>query len=501
MKKILMDLHPCFSGYAGIPQDTRVTFGLLAESDQFELGGHLFDNNHGTTGFVWKDYKEASDRINQMSEYIIGLDSGERRYDHGMSKSKIIRSMLSAYCSSPWGKLIVRHYVSKGYLKPDNRLHEIDAEFFHDYIWRALFQKSLLAEKKSKVVSAKFFGCSTSRALMTRVLRNRRFVPSIDTSGWDAYLSQTPFPGKLSENTKQIIRFHDAVPIQNPTTINKPYDHHQAVSRSLKLNVKNSYFVCNSNATRNQLLSLVPEIEERVHVVHCCVPDVFKQTERQTVRDIISKCANTEIVNVSGFSDVMRYKSFIEEQFNDEYFMAVGTIEPRKNYSSILEGWNLYKKTTGKKTKLVIVGNRGWGEESLLSELKTHSHNGDLFLLNGVSQQELIDLYSNATACIVASYTEGFSYSGIEAMRCNTPVVASDIAVHREVYGNYATYFDPYSYDELAEALTKIGNTTEVERSETVRHAREFSMRYGEVPSKLAWENVLNRILLETDQG
>lgn len=490
-----MDLHPCFSGYAGIPQDTRVTFGLLAESANFELGGHLFDNNYGTTGFIWKDYAETSKRINQMSEYIIGLDTGDRRYDHGMFKSRLARKILKAYCAIPWGRLIVRHYVSKGYLKPDTGLHEIDAGFFHDYIWRTLFEKSLNADKKPHVVSAKFSGCSTSRALMTRVLRHRKFIPSIDTTGWDAYLSQTPFPGKVSDGTKLIIRFHDAVPIQNPTTIHKPYDHHQAVSRSLELNVKNSYFICNSNATKEQLLGIYPKIEDRVHVVHCCVPDVFKHTTKQSVRDIVSKCANTQVVNVSGFSDVMRYKSFIGEHFHDEYFIAVGTIEPRKNYSSILEGWNRYKKATGKNTKLVIVGNNGWGEEALLSQISTYCHSGDLFLLNNVSLHELIDLYSNATASIVASYTEGFSYSGIESMRCNTPVIASDIPVHREVYGEHATYFDPYSQDQLAEALEKISAIGTEERSNNCDAARLFSLRYSENQSKAAWENVLANIL------
>jgi hypothetical protein len=495
MKKILMDLHPCFSGYAGIPQDTRVTFGLLADSDKFELGGHLFDNNYGTSGFIWKDYDDVSDKLNQMSEYIIALDSGERRYDHGMSKSRLFRKILKTYCSSAWGRMIVRHYVSRGYLKPDNRLHEIDAEFFHDYIWRTLFQKSLHADKKPNVVSAKFFGCSTSRALMMRVLRAKKFIPSINTTGWDAYLSQTPFPGKISESTKQIIRFHDAVPIQNPTTINKPYDHHQAVSRSLKLNVKNSHFICNSNATKEQLMSLFPQIGDRVHIVHCCVPDVFKQTQKQSVRDIISKCANTQIVNVSGFSDVMRYKSYVEEHFNDEYFIAVGTIEPRKNYSSILEGWNRFKKATGKKTKLVIVGNSGWGEDTLLSQISTHCHNGDVFLLNNVSVHELIDLYSNALACIVASYTEGFSYSGIEAMRCNTPVIASDVPVHREVYCEHALYFDPYSQDQLPMALDKITNYMPEEVEKKAKAANEYSKKFGEIQSKSNWESTLNVIL------
>lgn len=495
MKKVLMDLHPCFDGYAGIPQDTRITFGLLANSEQFEVGGHLFDSSHGTTCFPWDKLTEKDELINQMSEYIIGLNQGFRRYDYGVSGFKLMRSFYELLCSYKLGRQSLRLLIDKGFFKPGNKLHEIDADFFHDFIWRSYFEKSLSVQEKNKVIGKKFVGSSMSRALMLRVLRDGKFHRKIDASGWDAYISQTPFPGKIKGGAKSIVRFHDAVPIQNPHTINNPHEHHQVVSRSLRLNSSDSDFICNSNSTREQLLSIYPKLDNRVHVVHCCVPNIFKESSKQSVADIVSKCTNTKLVQVSGFSDVVKYKKFIEENFNDEYFIAVGTIEPRKNYHSILDGWNRYRKLTGKDTKLVIVGNSGWGEDQLLSEINTHSVNGDLFLLNNVSQYELVDLYTNAQACIVASYTEGFSYSGIEAMRCNIPVVASDIPVHREVYADNAFYFNPYAKDELVSSLSDVINLSSEQRVRIVGEAKKFSMRYNEETICASWETVMNDIL------
>jgi len=54
---------------------------------------------------------------------------------------------------------------------------------------------------------------------------------------------------------------------------------------------------------------------------------------------------------------------------------------------------------------------------------------------------------------IAPSRAEGFDYSGAEGMACGTPVIASDIPVHRWVYGDAAEYFDPYSTEALAQLI------------------------------------------------
>ena len=236
MKKVLMDLHPCFDQYAGIPQDTRVIFDLLARSGGFQLGGHLFDPSHGTTGFRWSDSTQRDDQINDMSAYIIGLGEQTRRHDHGAAHWQWTRNTLKRISAIPWGRMAIRSLIHHGWLQPDNRLHPIDAEFFQDFIWRACFEKSLTADCRQHILDQTFHGSSMSRALMLRMLSAGCHSASIDASGWDAYLSQTPFPGKIKGGAKLLVRFHDAVPIQNPHTINNPHEHHLVVSKSRKMN-------------------------------------------------------------------------------------------------------------------------------------------------------------------------------------------------------------------------------------------------------------------------
>src|SRR6185436_21083404 len=81
---------------------------------------------------------------------------------------------------------------------------------------------------------------------------------------------------------------------------------------------------------------------------------------------------------------------------------------------------------------------------------------GALFHLARVPLSALRKLYSGALVVVCPSVSEGFDFSGIEAMRCGSPVVASDIPVHREIFGDAAEYFGPYSTPALAQALASV---------------------------------------------
>ena len=134
--------------------------------------------------------------------------------------------------------------------------------------------------------------------------------------------------------------------------------------------------------------------------------------------------------------------SFQEIFTQNNTYLSVSTIEPRKNYEYTLDTFEKLWKD-GFDVKYVIIGRIGWKVESLIERIKSHKeYNKKLFLLNNVNDTELVYAYKNAKALIFASYIEGFGLPIIESLFYKLPVLASDIAVHREIGQERINYFD-----------------------------------------------------------
>jgi glycosyltransferase involved in cell wall biosynthesis len=134
-------------------------------------------------------------------------------------------------------------------------------------------------------------------------------------------------------------------------------------------------------------------------------------------------------------------------------FLCVSTIEPRKQQQQILEAIELLWHE-GKDINLVFVGQQGWKMEVLAERLRHHAEIGRrLFWLEGISDAYLSEVYSASTCLIAASLNEGFGLSLIEAAHHGIPIIARDIAVFREVAGDFAFFFSGELASDLAAAL------------------------------------------------
>lgn len=137
-------------------------------------------------------------------------------------------------------------------------------------------------------------------------------------------------------------------------------------------------------------------------------------------------------------------------------FLMVGTIEPRKNHIYVLEA---FKKLWGKgiDAKLCFIGKWGWIDEASAKYIKNTEHEyPDFQILTGIDDDGLNFAYKKARATIIASKTEGFGLPIIESLKKETPVIASDIPVFREVGGDSVNYFSTQDEGwELQELIKK----------------------------------------------
>lgn len=126
------------------------------------------------------------------------------------------------------------------------------------------------------------------------------------------------------------------------------------------------------------------------------------------------------------------------------YFVIVGSIEPRKNHALLLEVWRELVRTEGARApKLVIAGTRWNGHEAITDAVKHSSLLKDFIIeVGGLSTPALHQLVSNARGLLMPSFAEGFGLPIIEAQALGVPVIASNIAEHREAGGGEAIYLD-----------------------------------------------------------
>lgn len=147
----------------------------------------------------------------------------------------------------------------------------------------------------------------------------------------------------------------------------------------------------------------------------------------------------------------------------DRYLLTVGTIEPRKNLSRLLDALDLLRRQEDD-VRLVIVGGAGWLYNEIVSRLERLGQQGAVIWLGFVPDTELPAIYGGATATVLASLYEGFGLPTLESMACGTPVVSSRAASLPEVGGDAARYFDPLDVEEMAAVVG------EVWRDDELRH-------------------------------
>jgi len=96
-----------------------------------------------------------------------------------------------------------------------------------------------------------------------------------------------------------------------------------------------------------------------------------------------------------------------------------------------------------------------------------------------VDEQEKATLIAEAHGLIMPSFAEGFGVPIIEALAANTPVLCSDIPVFREVAGELADYFDPFSTESICASITRVLARQEEWRSKIRARREELAERFG----------------------
>ncbi|MEM9582325.1 MAG: glycosyltransferase [Pseudomonadota bacterium] len=126
------------------------------------------------------------------------------------------------------------------------------------------------------------------------------------------------------------------------------------------------------------------------------------------------------------------------------YFVSLGTIEPRKNHAFLLDIWEELdgELASGDIPDLYIIGQRGWVHEDVITRLDHLKAHPRIHEENAMGDAALWPLVMGAHGLLFPSYAEGFGLPSLEAAALGVPVICGDLAIHRELLGDYPVYAD-----------------------------------------------------------
>jgi len=85
-----------------------------------------------------------------------------------------------------------------------------------------------------------------------------------------------------------------------------------------------------------------------------------------------------------------------------KYILSVGTIEPRKNFTTLIKAFNAAKRSAGFNYKLVIAGRTGWKSEATYREKEASPYKDDILFTGKVSDEDLLQIYNQAELFVLA---------------------------------------------------------------------------------------------------
>ncbi len=307
-------------------------------------------------------------------------------------------------------------------------------------------------------------GLGDRRRLPRLRARNVRIRPDYFRRGADRILGEVDVyhAPSLEDLTvrrarRVVVTIHDLIHRTRPeahteTTIT-------AAERQLREIVRRAdRLICTSEATRRDLHRFFPETRGRsVRIYHGVDRTVFHPPSAEERREAA--------------------RVLEREGVRDPFVLFVGTLEPRKNLTGVMEAFAGCVRA-GFPGDLVVAGMPGWMHEDPRRTAAARGITDRLRLLGYVTDDRLRMLYHSAEVFLCPSFYEGFGFPLVEAMACGAAVVTSNVSSCPEIAGDGALCVDPEDPGAIAAAVDRlIGDDRfrRAMRSRAERRAAEFS--------------------------
>ena len=305
---------------------------------------------------------------------------------------------------------------------------EVSCKYFYGYAW------SNDLSVRQNGVFAQLDDWSEKSWLVRKCIGiSRRAIFTSGSIGSHAHLYHEPNFLPLFVNGPLVITLHDLSPLRFPQThmANKVRIFTERLPSAIQ---RASALLVDSDFVKNEVIEYFPEAAGKITTTHLGVRNQFRP------------------VSVEIMASVLQRHALVA----DQYLLAIGTLEPRKNLISALKAYSLLPDKLRDRYPLVIGGMKGWLTDDLDREMAPMIRKGQVRLLGFVPDSDMNALYSGARAFIYPSLYEGFGLPPLEAMASGTPVITSNRASLPEVVGDAGIQVEPLDIDQLSQAMLSL---------------------------------------------
>jgi glycosyltransferase involved in cell wall biosynthesis len=236
------------------------------------------------------------------------------------------------------------------------------------------------------------------------------------------------------KKTKTIVTVHDLANFRFPEFY-KSAKQKYLTYMTAKSTKKADHIIAVSKSTKNDLVDILGIKESRISVVYNGLNLEPKKLSKEQEANITKKL-----------------------NLPEKYILFVGTKEPRKNISGLLDALIYLWEEKKEKYNLVLVGPKGWLYNNIDEKTNKYQQISNVQMTGYLTDTELFTAYKNASLFVYPSFYEGFGLPVLEAMSAGAPVICSNTSSLPEVGGDAAEYIDPYKPKQLANTISTICN-------------------------------------------
>jgi len=270
---------------------------------------------------------------------------------------------------------------------------------------------------------------------LRRWLQNLRFYGHTHRTRlknkFDAYHEPNIVPLRFDGPT--VITVHDLSWIRHPET--HPVVRVRAMNRYFEKGLQQAdAIIVDSSFVKQELMDVFGTASDSISVIPLGVDPLFRPLESTQTTATLTKY----------------------QLQHGKYFVAVGTLEPRKNLSLAITAYLQLPQRIRRLHPLVLIGMKGWHSASLEQKLGALIDAGEVRELGYIPRPELALLMAGALALVYPSVYEGFGLPPLESMACGVPAICANASSLPELVGDAGVLVDPHNDSDLVAAYLRM---------------------------------------------